>query len=204
VDKVLVAAALAAMALPACRASVNVNAKASTDQPAEAETEHATAPAPPEPVVLETAYFGVARSLTLRPGARQPSCACVSAVVGRATDPAFDWHGDMPAVGSDALVVAISTEGIACDTKGRGPSIAAIDRVGNDVVIVLEEFKETRPLALGAIVPNPGAGGRVFLRPRGRIPYGRPLGAPGPHRDWCQIGEGTENAHPAPADGDGF
>ena len=202
VDKAFVVAALAALVLPACRASVNVNAKASAEEPTQEPTEEASAPAPP-PVVLNTAYFGVARSLTLKPGDRQPVCACVNAVVAAADDPAFDWHGAAPAVGSDARVVAISSEGVQCDSQGRGPSIAAIDRSGNDVVVTLEEFKETRPLALGAIIPNPGAGGRVYLRARGKIPYGRPLaGSAGSRGDLCLIGQGTESAAPAAPEDD--
>lgn len=203
VDKALVAAALAALVLPACRASVNVNAKATTEeQPQEAASEPPPAPALPPPVVLQTAYFGVARSLTLKPSDRQPPCKCVVAAVGASNDPSFDWHGPAPSVGSDALVVAVSADGVTCDTQGRGPSIAAIDRVGQDVVVVLEEFKETRPLALGAIIPNPGAGGRIFLRARGKTPYGRPLagGVAGPRGDLCQIGQGTEGATAPPPD----
>jgi len=181
--------------MPACRASVNLNAKASTE---ETGTPEETAPeAPPPPVVLDTQYFGVARSLTLKPGERQPACACVNAVVGTAGDPAFDWHGEAPPVGTDALVVAISSDGVQCQSQGRGPSIAAVDRVGRDVVVVLEEFKETRPMALGAIIPNPGSGGRVYLRARGKIPYGRPIGgAAGARNNLCLIGQGTEGAAP--------
>ncbi len=202
-------AALAALVLPACRASVNVNAKASADDQSEDATQEPTeaesapaAPLAPPPVAQSTAYFGVARSLTLKPGGRQPACACVDAVVGSAGDPAFDWHGTAPAVGPDALVVAIGSEGMPCETQGRGPSIAAIDRSGNDVVIVLEEFNQTRPLALGAIIPNPGADGHVYLRARGKSPYGRPLaGSAGTRGGLCPIGTGTgTSTAPPPAD----
>jgi hypothetical protein len=111
-------------------------------------------------------------------------------VVGDGNNPEFDWHGDKPSVGSDALVVAVTSEGIDCEHQGRGPSIAAIDRQGQDVVVVLEEFKDTRPIALGAIIPNPGPGGFVYLRSRGNAPYGRPENT-SQTNTLCRIGEGT-------------
>jgi hypothetical protein len=137
--------------------------------------------------------------LKLAEGKRDAVCACVAAVVGYPKDEAFAWNGPAPKVGSDALVAAIGTEGIACTGEGRGPSIRAVDRVGEHVVIVLEEYRATRPQALGAIIPNPGPNGGIYLRAEGRAPYGRPLGAgEGPRRSWCRIGKGTGDATPPP------
>lgn len=181
----------AALAVLSCKASVKADINASTKENEEPEPiEAAVEPLPPP--VLHTEYFGVARGLTLTPVQRPATCRCVTAVVGSARDPNFDWHGEVPDVGVDAMVVAIGTEGIQCDQPGRGPSIAAIDRVNNDVVIVLEEFKESRPIALGAIIPNPGPEGGIYLRSRGNAVYGRPEGTGyGYRQNLCKIGQGT-------------
>lgn len=189
---------LAAVAALSCKASVkadiNTSAEAETDTE-ESEPIEAPAEAPLPPPVLQTEFFGVARGLSLTSKQREPTCKCVAAVVGSANDPDFLWHGYRPDVGVDALVVGVSDEGIECDHPGRGPSIAAIDQVGNDVVIVLEEFKDTRPIALGAIIPNPGPGGMVYMRSRGGTPYGKPIGQGyGRRGNLCKIGEGTQGA----------
>ncbi|MFO0658467.1 MAG: hypothetical protein U0165_01340 [Polyangiaceae bacterium] len=41
--------------------------------------------------------------------------------------PAFQWRGEKPGVGTDAFVLAINGEGVACDKPHgeRGPSIVA-------------------------------------------------------------------------------
>ena len=189
---------LAAVGALSCKASVkadiNTSAEAETET-SEASTPMQAAAEPLPPPVLQTEYFGVARGLTLTSKQREPSCKCVAAVVGAASDPNFQWHGYRPDVGVDALVVGVSDEGIECEHPGRGPSIAAIDQVGNDIVIVLEEFKDTRPIALGAIIPNPGPGGSIYLRSRGRTPYGKPIGQGyGRRRNLCKVGEGTQGA----------
>jgi len=186
---------IAAFALLSCKASVQADVKASTDEPQETEEPSGTATVDIAPTIVQTEYFGIARRLTLAPGQRQPACSCVAAAVGGSNDPAFDWHGDKPDVGPDALVVAISSDGVECPHEGRGASIAAIDRRGNDVIVVLEEFKDTRPMALGAIIPNPGSDGTIYLRARGKAPYGRPLTeAYGSARNLCKIGVGSAAA----------
>lgn len=191
---------LAAIAVLSCKASVkaDINSSAEAEAPTEeSEPFEAVAEAPLAPPARHTEFFGVARRLTLTPQPRPASCKCVAAVVGSAEDPSFDWHGDKPAVGPNALVVAVSDEGIECDHAGRGPSIAGIHRVGNDAVVELEEFKDTRPIALGAIIPNPGPDGSVYLKARGRTPYGRPLDqGHGPGRNLCKIASGTAGSTP--------
>ena len=199
VRKLIAMTALAAL-VPACKASVNVNAKASTEEP---EEESPAAPqAPAQELTAEqtstgTEYFGIARGLSLAPG--QPAvCSCVAAAVGYPGSAQFQWRGVPPKVGDDALVVAIGTDGVPCDQSGAGPSIRAVDRSGDDVIVVLEEWHQARPQALGAIVPNPGANGRVYLRPHGKAPYGKPLtAAGGPRNSWCKIGQGTGVANTA-------
>ncbi|MBI5531532.1 MAG: hypothetical protein HY898_02380 [Deltaproteobacteria bacterium] len=198
VRKLIAIAALAALVTPACKASVNVNAKAKVDEPQE---EVANAPAPqeelnPPPQATQTDYFGVARGLSLVPG-RPAVCSCVAAAYGYPGDEAFKWRGVPPKVANDALVVAIGTNGVPCDKQGPGPSIHAIDRDGEDVIVVLEEWNQARPQALGAIIPNPGANGHIYLRGHDKKTiYGHPAGAgAGPHGRWCRIGQGTGAAN---------
>jgi hypothetical protein len=198
----IIVAGAAAVAAFGCKESVSVEAKVGAGGP---EQPIAAAPAAPpvtesapEPVV-QTDYFGVARGLSLSEGKRDAVCACVSAAVGRPTDPAFHWQSAAPKVGADALVIAISSDGVGCEIQGNGASIRAVDRVGDDVVVVLEEHHSMRPKALGAIIPNPGANGGVYLRGEARAPYGKPLGtAAGPHGHWCLVAKGTgASANPA-------
>ena len=178
------------LCLMSCKASVRADINTSKNQEEEDPfADWKDIPSRPRAEFV-TEYFGVARRLTLQPGSRPANCQCVAAVLGSGYEDDFDWHGERPGLGLDAMVVAISTEGIACEHRGRGPSIAAIDQDGPNVVVVLEEFRDTRPIALGAIIPNPGPTGSVFLRHRGNIPYGRPL-SNSTHRHLCKIGEGS-------------
>ena len=133
-----------------CKSSVQTDVHVGTHESAQQADEFDEAPrvADVQPT-LRTEYFGIARRMTLRPAQRTATCSCVAAVVGSGDDPNFEWYGDKPDIGPDALVVGVSAEGIPCEHRGRGPSIAAVDREGQDVVIVLEEFKDTRPIAAG-------------------------------------------------------
>jgi hypothetical protein len=191
----IIVAGLVGAAAFGCKESVSVEAKVGANAP-----EPSAAAASPAPVVtdsvaepvIQTDYFGVARGLSLSAGKRDPICSCVAAAVGPPTDPSFHWPATAPKVGADALVVAIGSDDVPCETQGNGPSIRAVDRVGNDVVVVLEEHHSMRPKALGAIIPNPGANGAIYLRGEGRGAYGRPLGAgAGPQGRWCLVGKGT-------------
>jgi hypothetical protein len=125
-------------------------------------------------------------------------CSCVAAAYGYSGDEAFKWRGEPPRVGNDALVVAIGTDGVQCDKQGPGPSIQAIDREGDDVVVVLEAWNQARPQAMGAIIPNPGANGHIYLRAHDKKAiYGHPLdgAGAGPHGRWCRVGQGTGAAN---------
>ncbi|MCU0690987.1 MAG: hypothetical protein MUF54_06245 [Polyangiaceae bacterium] len=185
-------ALLAIGAVSACRASVNVDAKTSAKEPSEPSASPTSQALSGPTAVPATDYFGVARRLTLTARQREPVCACVAAHVGNANDPDFDWHGKKPAVGPDALVVAVGSHGAACDSDGRGPSVAAIEQSNHDVIVVLEEFRDSRPVAFGAIVPNPGPEGGIYLRARGQTRFGRPLN--GTSGTLCRVGTGTAGA----------
>jgi len=191
--RTLLSIAVIAALVPACKASVNVQAKTGPEEPQDQEVPSQAASR--EDTVKEgaaaTDYFGVARGLTLKPGL-PAACSCVAAAVGYPGNDEFKWRGEPPKVADDGLVVAIGTDGIQCDKQGPGPSIHAIDRDGDDVIVVLEDWQQARPQALGAIVPNPGANGHVYLRTHGKNGiYGRPLAAgDGHHHNLCRIGQG--------------
>jgi hypothetical protein len=118
-------------------------------------------------------WFGVRHDLSMRPGTpRTLACGCLAAEVGMPGKQAFLWDGQVPTVGPDAVIVAISAHGVECpaepDESKRRASISAVDRDGDDVVIEIEELPEGRPLALGAVIPKPGAGGAVYLQPKNK------------------------------------
>lgn len=200
-------AAIATLPTGGCQASVNVNAKSTLEEQEQVaegpKTSRSKAVEEPPAPAAHTDYFGVARGLNLAPGKREAACSCVAAVIGYPGDEAFQWTSTPPKVGNDALVVGIGSDEVPCGVQGNGPSIRAIDRVGNDVVLVIEENHTSRPRALGAVIPNPGADGGIYLRAEHKSPYGRPLSAgTGPHGAWCKIGKGTGAAAVLPAEPD--
>src|SRR5262249_31370986 len=115
------------------------------------------------------AWPGVRHDLSMKPGApRTPACGCVAVEVGMPGKQAFLWGGEVPTIGSDAVVVAISARGVDCpaepDESKRRASISAVDHEGDDVIVEIEDLPEGRPLALGAIIPKPGPGGGLYLK----------------------------------------
>jgi hypothetical protein len=138
-------------------------------------------PIPIEKVVdHRSAFVGVRHDLMLASGAgKAERCSCLAVEVGMPGDALFFWQGDQPRIGGDATVVAIGAQGVACPggnpiEERRRPSISAIDLENADVVIEVEDLPDGRPLASGAIVPRPGAGGGIFIRPRNQhVIYGR-------------------------------
>jgi hypothetical protein len=179
-----------------CKASVSVNANSSGSDQQEMVVKSAS----PPPVISEapkiphTEFFGVARRLSIAPNQAQQTaaCACLAVVVGNGTEPSFDWRGQPSELGYDAMAVAVSAEGIACPKAGRGPSVRGFERHGDDVIVMVEEWHPSRPQAFGAVVPNPGPQGHIYVRALGKSPYGRPVGAGfGPRGSWCRVGTGT-------------
>jgi hypothetical protein len=128
-----------------------------------------------------SALPGVRHDLSLAPSAqRQARCSCLAVESGTASEGKFRWQNGAPTLSPNDTVVAISARGVECpggpsDESARRVSISAVDRDGNDVVVEVEELPEGRPLASGAIVPQPGPGGALFVRSKnGRLPYARP------------------------------
>lgn len=134
---------------------------------------------------------GVRNDLTLRQqGDPNSRCTCLDVAVGRPTDPRFKWAEERPSVSPDHIVVSVRTEGSVCPAgkPKRRPSIQAVDRVGQDVIVVVEELGVERPQALGAIVTKPGPDGHIWVRSRKSkrrsLPYAR---RPDAKRDMCRI-----------------
>lgn len=129
---------------------------------------------------VELPLLGVRPDLALSASAPKTArCPCLSVEVGAATDPMFQWQAGPPQTTPRSLAIAVSSRGVECpggeqdDTK-RQPSISAVDIEGNDVIVEIEELREGPPLASGALIPEPGPGGAVYVRPRGKkLPYAR-------------------------------
>lgn len=112
---------------------------------------------------------------------REATCSCLAITVAQTpTDPRLLWIDAPPKLEADVAVVAISDKGISCpgvaaDATDR-PSISGVERDGADVVIVIEHLPPGRPVASGAVIPKPGPGGSVYVKPKnGKVLYGRPL-----------------------------
>lgn len=136
---------------------------------------------PPEQPSIS--WVGVRHDLALaRTASPKERCSCLAVEVGDARDPRFQWAAGAPEVGADTLAIALSARGVPCpggpdNEELRRPSISAVDQEGNDLVIEVEELPPGRPLASGAIIPKPAAGGAIYVKGRdAKVPYARPSG----------------------------
>jgi hypothetical protein len=152
-------------------------------RPHEAQDPSAAQPSaePASPAGPNTALVGVRPDVMISPaGGKSARCTCLAVEIGSASDAKFAWQNGPPNVGGDALVIAVSAKGVACpggapDESKRRASISAVDREGSDVVVEIEEVPEGRPIASGAIIPKPTAGGGVYVRGRSKaLPYAQP------------------------------
>jgi hypothetical protein len=209
------------------RAEADVEAEASADgqgaasprplSQEEADRAHqasfAEAAKPEEPFAL----FGARHDLEVTDGSSAVSCACVSALLGPPSSGKLKWQGELPRTKPEAqLVVALVPNESGCASGSAGASYWGYRVEGNDVVVLLEEWKAGRPRTLGAIVPKPPASGQVYLAPvAATLPYGKAtagggarcgLGNPGPARTegWPPnaLAGATEVAPDASADED--
>lgn len=147
------------------------------------EDEAFNAPTPAEGATASSAsrlLLGVRPDLALAaagPGAGR--CPCLAVEIGSPSDAKFVWQAGAPASGPGAIAIAVSSRGVECpggdpDESKRRPSISAVDVEGNDVVVEIEELPDGPPLASGALIPEPGPGGSVYVRGRTKsVPYGR-------------------------------
>jgi hypothetical protein len=135
------------------------------------------------------ALVGVRPDLSLATAAVPATrCPCLAVEVGSPGDAKFRWQAGAPAAGAGALAVAVSARGVACpggdpDEANRRPSISAVDIEGSDVVIEIEELPDGAPLASGALIPEPGPGGSIYVRGRDKsVVYAR-----SPDRARCKV-----------------
>jgi hypothetical protein len=131
----------------------------------------------------QLALVGVRHDLMLSNAPHEARCSCLAVEVGAANEGSkFFWTGAPPDTGADALAVAIGARGVPCpggdpDDRRRRPSISAIDRDGDDILIEVEDLPDGRPLASGAVIPKPGPKGSIYVRAhRGNAIYGHTPG----------------------------
>jgi hypothetical protein len=172
----LAPAALFALFLtPACSGAEKATDPHWSDEKQEAnrplrETEEMNKPEPLAGFAAQSGILGVRHDLMLSEGAHPVRCNCLAVEVGPASDPRFFWTGGAPTTGDNVVTVAISARGVECaggDAEDkRRPSISAVDLIGDDVIVEVEDLVDGRPLASGAVIPKPGPNGSVYVRPK--------------------------------------
>ena len=180
--------ALAALLLSACGASEKAADPHWSSEAQEVnhplrETEEMTPATPAAQLASQqSGLLGVRHDLMLASGDHTARCNCLAVEVAPAKDPRFFWSAGAPTASSDAVAVALDARGVPCaggaaDEKRR-PSISAVDQIGDDIIIEVEDLPNGRPLAAGAVIPKPGPNGGVYVRPRdAKVIYAK--GAPG-------------------------
>lgn len=191
--KALFLIGLGCVAIVGCRAEVRTNADFSVsarggevEEPApEPETAEAFAEPPFEtPIMAKQAplpatrdpFIGVTPDLTLAPAStRDAACQCLALAHGQPGSSAFQWQGGAPAATDDSMAVAISGEGVSCAWSGEvpSPSIAGVERSGDDVVLTIEPAREGRPIMRGAMILRPGPNGALIVKGKGNVPFGK-------------------------------
>lgn len=150
----------------------------------------ATSAALNEPEPAPFALFGARHDLEVSNAGSAVACSCVSGLLGPPSSGNLKWQGEMPRTKPESqLVVALVPNDAGC---AGGASYWGYRVEGNDVVVLLEEWKAGRPRTLGAIVPKPPPSGQIYLAPVDAAkPYGKAasggaarcgLGNPGPKR----------------------
>ena len=100
-------------------------------------------------------------------------CRCMDVVAGKPGQSKFSWAGEQPSISPNDMVIALRPQNCQGAAAGRRPSITAVNKRGNDVVVVIEELTENRPQQLGAIIPRPMAAGELYVAAAATGPYGR-------------------------------
>jgi hypothetical protein len=196
-----------------CHASVQAHANADTsgqsDAELDAEVQKERAMAAPaasstpagSAAPSDHALLGARTDLSLEPADVQGQCSCMRVALGSANLGAFKWKGARPTVDDQTqLVVALTSAGAGCENpKGTlGASYWGYRRVGDDIVVYVENGVTGRPVAQGAIIPKPFGQGQVYLAPTSKkVPFGKPLNGKGN----CKLGNpGVARTVPIGAD----
>ena len=202
----LVASSFLAMGLAGCRAHVNANVNASgaeieNDRKWEIAEPSSPPDAPPaatakqEPRAHSTLaaatarpsdipFLGVTHDLSLSPGApRSAVCRCLAVAYGPPSDGKFTWQAGAPVTDEATIAIAIAPDGVACPS-GAPPvhaSISGVESEGTDIVLIVEDVGNGRPIMRGALTTSPGPKGAIVVRTRHDTPYPSASG-PGPCR----------------------
>ena len=119
-------------------------------------------------------FLGVVHDLSLSSAApRAAVCRCLAVAHGTPSDAKFTWQAETPAGAADTIAIAIAADGVACPS-GTPPlraSISAVEREGTDIVLVVENVGEGRPIMHGALAAWPGPNGAIVVRTRHGTPY---------------------------------
>jgi hypothetical protein len=190
-----VTAAVLALAMGGCRASASANLN--TGKKAEDDEDNGPVePTEAEPPPADYALLGARHDVRLAADKKTPICSCLAVGLGAPADASFTWDGPPPAIDpQEQLVVAISSDGIACagaKEGSLGASYWGYRQSGDDIVVIVENSHAGRPVTAGAIIPKPYGAGQVYVKAAAKsVPYGRPLvageklckiGNPGPTR----------------------
>jgi hypothetical protein len=185
-----------------CQASVQAKAKTSGQvdasfdaagpaDSAERETEGVgpEADVPPAEPNGAATLLGARPDLSLASGGGNQACRCLSVAVGQPNDPAFAWQAGAPVTDpATQVVMALGSAATGCGQEpqaGIGASYWGYERVGADVVVVVENARAGRPMIQGAILPRPSGAGRIEIRPLDKqVSYGR---SPDGSRAFCQL-----------------
>jgi hypothetical protein len=199
--------------LAGCKASVEADVNtpkaevADLDKPMDLSAVERSSPATRAPA--DTALLGARLDLSYN-GGTTPRCKCLAVAVGQPADASFQWASTRPTIDQETQVVlALTSSGVSCDA---GDALAPASYwgyqiVGQDVVVGVEAAKPGRPIAQGAIIPRPAAGGQIYVHPvTSDAPYGRPASGAG---DRCAIAslarpEAAPTPAPSPAPSSGW
>jgi hypothetical protein len=143
-----------------------------------------------QPVSEPVALFGARHDFKVSDGTGAVSCKCVAALLGPPSSGKLIWQSEMPRTKPETqLMIALVPQQGDCGEHGIA-SYWGYRIEGNDVVVLVEDWKAGRPQTLGAIIPRPPANGQVYLAATSqKLPFGAvdggarcPLGNPGPKR----------------------
>jgi hypothetical protein len=169
-----------------CKASVKAEAKTSlgVDEPPADFDEPSNAPSGDEPTrandldAAAPALLGARQDVTLVAGKQSTTCHCLAVAAGAPSDTAFSWEAEAPTIDRQTqVVIAFTSAGTGCTDEPKetlGASYWGYLTSAEDVTVVVESARSGRPVTTGAVIPRPGPGGHVYVRPvDASVPYAK-------------------------------